>query len=52
MIEIMKEKGSNNYKISHIHKGVMQRQGTLPTQLKCNMSLVEEAMQHMRDIID
>lgn len=47
MIEIMKTKGSNNYKIPHIQKGVMQRQGTLPTQLKCEISLVEEVMHHI-----
>ncbi|XP_065877171.1 uncharacterized protein [Euphorbia lathyris] len=41
MIEIMKAKGSNKYKIPHINKVMLERQGNLPTQLKCDSELSE-----------
>ena len=49
MVEIMKGKGWNNYKIPHIKKAVMQREGLLPIQLKCDSSLVEEVIGYLRD---
>lgn len=36
MIEIMKVKGSNKYKISHMKKNVLLNEVKLPTQLKCD----------------
>ncbi|KAI5413265.1 hypothetical protein KIW84_057751 [Lathyrus oleraceus] len=36
MIEIMKIKGSNNYRIPHMKKEVLLNRGILPTQLKCD----------------
>jgi hypothetical protein len=50
MVEIMKEKGWNKYKIPHIKKGVMQREGCLPTTLKCDPSLVEEVSSYLRSV--
>ncbi|XP_057440743.1 uncharacterized protein LOC130732769 [Lotus japonicus] len=47
MIEIMKERGSNNYYVQHMKKEVLQREGQLPTQLKCDSSLVEEVIQYL-----
>ncbi|KAI5439312.1 hypothetical protein KIW84_024911 [Lathyrus oleraceus] len=36
MVEIMKRKGSNDYKISHMKKDVLFTQGRLPIRLKCD----------------
>ena len=46
MIEIMKTKGSNKYKIPHIKKAVIQREGQLLTQMKCDPLLVEEVIKY------
>ncbi|KAI5381831.1 hypothetical protein KIW84_UN0398 [Lathyrus oleraceus] len=42
MIEIMKEKGSNKYKIPHVNKERLERVGQLPIQIKCDPILVQE----------
>ncbi|WCJ31571.1 hypothetical protein M5689_013054 [Euphorbia peplus] len=47
MIEIMKAKGSNKYKIPHINKLMLERQGNLPTQLKCDSGLVQEILNYI-----
>ncbi|CAK8566040.1 unnamed protein product [Lathyrus sativus] len=47
MIEIMKVKGSNNYKIPHVKKDVMFHQGILPVELKCDGELVHEVMEYL-----
>lgn len=49
MIEIMKTRGSNNYKIPHIKKAILQREGQLPTQMKCDPSIVEDVLQSLRN---
>ncbi|XP_057426190.1 uncharacterized protein LOC130719589 [Lotus japonicus] len=49
MIEIMKTKGSFEYKVPHINKAMLQREGRLPMQLKCDPSIVEEVLQYLRD---
>ncbi|KAK2366852.1 hypothetical protein QL285_080188 [Trifolium repens] len=49
MIEIMKTKGSNKYDIPHIKKdSIMQQEGQLPTQIKCDPSLVEDVISYLR----
>ncbi|KAL7154874.1 hypothetical protein ABFS83_03G033200 [Erythranthe nasuta] len=40
MIEIMRGKGSNKFKIPHMSKAMLEREGRLPTQLKCDRELV------------
>ncbi|KAL7125602.1 hypothetical protein ABFS83_14G127700 [Erythranthe nasuta] len=47
MIEIMKVKGSNKYKIPHIKKAMMERVGQLPTHLKCDSELVQEVFNYL-----
>ena len=47
MIEIMKVKGSNNYKIPHVKKDVMLHQGRLPVELKCDGELVQEVIEYL-----
>ncbi|KAM3377922.1 hypothetical protein P3S68_010335 [Capsicum galapagoense] len=40
MMEIIKVKGSHNYKIQHLSKDNLARKGQLPVQLKCDPELV------------
>uniref|UniRef100_A0A0A9EW93 Uncharacterized protein n=1 Tax=Arundo donax TaxID=35708 RepID=A0A0A9EW93_ARUDO len=44
MKEVMKIGGGNGYNIPHIRKAMLERQGHLPLQLKCNAVLVNEVM--------
>ncbi|KAK1360341.1 hypothetical protein POM88_044815 [Heracleum sosnowskyi] len=44
MRESMKDNGSNNYKIPHINKAGLERQGRLPCQIKCDQKLVEDVL--------
>jgi hypothetical protein len=48
MKEIMKAKGSNKYDIPHIKKDILQKEGQLPTEIKCDPSLVEEVISYLR----
>ncbi|OMO77902.1 hypothetical protein COLO4_24961 [Corchorus olitorius] len=43
MREIMKVKGCNKYKILHIKKDQLSREGRLPTRITCDLAVVEEA---------
>jgi len=47
MIEIMKAKGSNKYKIPHVNKERLEREGQLPTQMKCDLVLAEEVFTYV-----
>ena len=47
MIEIMKVKGTNNYRIPHMKKDVMLTRGILPSQLKCDRELVENTFNYL-----
>ncbi|KAK9733580.1 hypothetical protein RND81_04G076300 [Saponaria officinalis] len=47
MIEIMKVKGHNNFKIPHMRKGVLQRQGILPRDLEIDGSLVRDCLTYL-----
>lgn len=47
MIEIMKAKGSQKYKIPHIKIAMLERRGQLPTQLKCDPELVQEVLSYL-----
>uniref|UniRef100_A0A0A9BDH3 Tc1-like transposase DDE domain-containing protein n=1 Tax=Arundo donax TaxID=35708 RepID=A0A0A9BDH3_ARUDO len=42
--EIMRIGGNNSYNIPHIRKAMLERQGHLPLQLKCDAALVNEVM--------
>ncbi|KAI5395572.1 hypothetical protein KIW84_061935 [Lathyrus oleraceus] len=50
MVEIMKKKGSNNYKIPHMKKDVLHTQGMLPTQLKCDRELVQKTYEYLYNV--
>ncbi|KAH7857582.1 hypothetical protein Vadar_014262 [Vaccinium darrowii] len=47
MIEIMKVNGGIGYKVPHIGKGGLMRDGNLPTQLQCDHNLVESVLAHL-----
>ncbi|KAL7116842.1 hypothetical protein ACP275_03G031400 [Erythranthe tilingii] len=47
MIEVLKIKGCNKYKIPHIKKAMLERTGQLPTQLKCGPELVQEIINYL-----
>ena len=44
MREAMKVQGSNKFKIPHVKKQTLERQGRLPWQIACEAPLVAEAM--------
>jgi hypothetical protein len=43
LMEVMKKKGCNNYKIPHMNKATLERKDWLPTSIQCPPSLLEEA---------
>ncbi|MCH87977.1 transposase [Trifolium medium] len=47
MIEVMKIRGSNIYKIPHMQKEALERRDELPTQLKCDIELVQEVRRYL-----
>ncbi|XP_058759685.1 uncharacterized protein LOC131633000 [Vicia villosa] len=50
MVEIMKAKGSNKYKIPHMKKDAMYNQGRLPSQLSCDLSFIQEVTQYLENV--
>ncbi|KAL6564551.1 hypothetical protein OROMI_016001 [Orobanche minor] len=44
MIEIMKVRGSNTYKIPHMNKSSLEKNKMLPCNMKCDPQLVEEVI--------
>ncbi|XP_050920259.1 uncharacterized protein LOC127137895 [Lathyrus oleraceus] len=47
MIEVMKANGSNKYKIPHLNKERLEREGQLPVQMKCDPILVQEVFKYL-----
>ncbi|KAL4573060.1 hypothetical protein LXL04_019853 [Taraxacum kok-saghyz] len=47
MKEILKVQGGNNYRIPHIGKNWLERQGNLPLQIECEQSLIDEAVSYL-----
>ncbi|KAK9668400.1 hypothetical protein RND81_13G057600 [Saponaria officinalis] len=45
MLEIMKRRGQNDYKLPHLKKQTLRRQGILPTNLEANDVLVKECIE-------
>lgn len=50
MVEIMKVKGSNKYKIPHMKKDVLYNQSEILSQLRCDPSLIQEVTQYLENI--
>ena len=44
MVEIMKVRGTNDYKIPHMNMISLEKEGRLPHQMRCDPKLVEEAI--------
>jgi hypothetical protein len=44
MQEIMKVGGDNGYDMPHIRKAMLEKQGRLPLQLKCDATLINDVM--------
>lgn len=44
MIEIMKARGSHDYKIPHLKKATLEEKNQLPIQLKCDPTLVKDVL--------
>lgn len=44
MLEVMKEQGGNGYKIQHLNKDRMQREGNLSASLDCDAELYENTL--------
>ncbi|CAH9059796.1 unnamed protein product, partial [Cuscuta epithymum] len=40
MIEVMKKLGGNNYKVPHINKQRLEREGILPTTISCDLDVL------------
>jgi hypothetical protein len=47
MQEIMKVGGGNGYDMPHIQKVMLEKQGHLPLQLKCDAALINDVMAHL-----
>ena len=48
MIEVMKVHGGNNYKLPHMGKTQLMKDGNLPSQLQCEREVVERALAHLQ----
>jgi hypothetical protein len=48
-IEVMMAIGGNGYKIPHTNKERLERLGTRPISLSCELSLFESVMQHLAE---
>ena len=49
MCEVLRQLGSNRYKVPHMRKAVLQRLGDLPVALQCAASIVSEAIEFLPD---
>ncbi|XP_071699553.1 uncharacterized protein [Rutidosis leptorrhynchoides] len=47
MKEIMKVHGGNNYKIPHIGKSRLERQGNLPLHIGCDQDLIDDVVSYL-----
>ncbi|KAL3624852.1 hypothetical protein CASFOL_031520 [Castilleja foliolosa] len=47
MVEIMRANGANKYKIPHINKSMLEREGRLPTQMRCDRELLQEVLNYL-----
>ena len=50
MTEVMKAKGCNRYKLMHMKKAMLERQGQLPDQLKCDLHVVQEVLNYLNNV--
>ncbi|XP_031124382.1 uncharacterized protein LOC116027098 [Ipomoea triloba] len=48
MVEVMKKYGGNNYKLPHINKQRLAREGLLPTTISCDPEVLVEAISSLQ----
>ena len=48
MIEVIKVYGGNNYKLPHMGKNQLMRDGNLPIQLQCELDIVKKAWDYLQ----
>jgi hypothetical protein len=48
LIEVMKIRGGNRYKILHMNKARLESLGILPTRLNCEAQLYHDVIQFMK----
>ncbi|XP_019170991.1 PREDICTED: uncharacterized protein LOC109166493 [Ipomoea nil] len=48
MVEVMKKFGGNNYKLPHINKQKLAREGRLPTNILCDPEVLTEAISSLQ----
>ena len=48
MVEVMKNLGENNYKVPHIGKHRLMKDGSLPLQIECEKELVNQVRSHIQ----
>ncbi|XP_074287884.1 uncharacterized protein LOC141613048 [Silene latifolia] len=50
MIEVLKRRGHNDYKISHMHKSKLAKEGLLPEYLEAEKSLVKDSIRYINNV--
>nr|GMC46915.1 Transposase, Tc1-like protein [Ipomoea batatas] len=48
MVEVMKKYGGNNYKLPHINKQMLAREGLLPSTISCDPEVLVEAISSLQ----
>ena len=48
MVEVMKNLGENNYKVPHIGKHRLMKDGSLPLQIECEKELINQVRNHIQ----
>ena len=51
MIEVIKDFRGNNYKLPHMGKEKLEKQGPLPLQLECGPDIIERAFLYLQQIV-
>jgi len=47
MQENLKVRGSNKYKIPHLKKSILKKEGNLPSQMACDPILVQDVVNYL-----
>mgnify|MGYP003702427041 CR=1 FL=1 len=50
MLEVMKDNGGNRYKIPHMNKQALEREGRLPSWLSCDARVYEKALDCLEQV--
>ncbi|XP_074288120.1 uncharacterized protein LOC141613282 [Silene latifolia] len=50
MLEVLKRRGHNDYKIPHMHKSKLAKEGLLPEYLEAEKSLVKDSIRYIHNV--